>query len=145
MKIKRSFILIGLIAIIIIIQLIPVDRENPSTNTELALKAPPDIMTILEKSCYDCHSNNTNWPFYSYIAPVSWLIASDVQNARKHLNFSEWNNLPAEKKTKSKEEIIEEVSEDKMPLPIYLIMHSAAKLSDEQKMKLKEWAEKTDN
>ena len=145
MKIKRSFILIGLVAIIIIIQLIPVDRENPSTNTELALKAPPDIMTILEKSCYDCHSNNTNWPFYSYIAPVSWLIASDVKNARKHLNFSEWNNLPAAKKAKSKEEIIEEVSEDEMPLPIYLIMHSAAKLSDEQKMKLKEWAEKTDN
>jgi len=145
LKIKRSFILISLVAIFVLIQLIPVERKNPPINNELNLKAPPEIITILEESCFDCHSNQTNWPFYSYIAPVSWLVAHDVEEGRGHLNFSEWNQLPIEKMQKIKEELIEEISQDKMPLPIYLITHSGAKLTDEQKMKLKVWVESDDD
>jgi hypothetical protein len=138
---KRSYLFLGLIVLFVFIQLIPVDRENPSSNSELELKAPYEIKTILKNSCFDCHSNQTNWPFYSYIAPISWLIARDVKRGRKNLNFSEWNSLSVEKRKKSREEIIEEISENEMPLPLYLITHSGAKLTDEQKLKLKHWAE----
>ena len=143
MKLKRNYIFFGLFGLFLIIQLIPVDRENPPSSSEMELKAPIEVNTILKNSCYDCHSNQTNWPFYSYIAPISWLVAYDVKNAREHLNFSEWNNLTSEKKNRNKEEIIEETSADKMPLPIYLIIHSRAELNDEQKLILKNWAETT--
>ena len=145
MKIKRSFILIGLVALFMFIQLIPVNRENPTTNKELEIKALPQIMIILKGSCYDCHSNQTNWPIYSYIAPVSWLVAHDVEEGRAELNFSEWYNLPVDRRIRKKDKIVEEVSEDKMPLPIYLFTHSDAKLTDEQKMRLKQWVNNVDD
>jgi hypothetical protein len=103
------------------------------------IKTPPEVKNILQKSCYDCHSNQTNWPFYSYIAPISWLVSSDVSNGRKHLNFSEWNNISPEKIVKIKSEIEEEISDDEMPLPIYTFIHSETKLSEEQKTILKNW------
>ena len=143
LKFKRSYLLIGLIALFVFIQLIPVDRENPSSNPESELKAPQEVMTLLKNSCYDCHSNQTNWPIYSYIAPVSWLVARDVKKGRHDLNFSEWGKLSSEKKYKVRKEMVEETSEGNMPLPIYLLMHSEAELSDEQKMKLNEWADST--
>ena len=108
---------------------------------EFDLKAPSEVKTILKNSCYDCHSNQTNWPFYSYIAPVSWLVSRDVNKGRNNLNFSEWNNLSIEKINKIKDEIAEEISEDEMPLPIYVFIHSDASLSNEQKLVIKNWAD----
>ena len=142
---KRSYLFLGLIALIIFIQLIPVDRENPSSDSESELKAPYEIKAILKKSCFDCHSNQTHWPFYSYIAPVSWLIAKDVKKGRTELNFSEWDKLTEKKRKNVKEEIIEEISDNEMPLPLYLITHSGAKLSDEQKLKLKHWVDSSNS
>ena len=143
MKLKRNYLLIVLLGLFLLIQLIPVDRENSSSNPKSEIRAPQEVMTILKNSCYDCHSNQTNWPIYSYIAPVSWLVSRDVKKGRSHLNFSEWNSLSPEKKNKSREEIVEEISADEMPLSIYLIMHSEAKLSDKEKMIIKKWADST--
>jgi hypothetical protein len=138
---KIKYLLIIVIILFIVIQLIPVERDNPSVDANLEIKAPPEVKSILKNSCFDCHSNQTNWPFYSYIAPISWLVAHDVNDGRKHLNFSEWNNYPAEKIKNIKGEIVEEVSGDKMPLGIYTLIHSSAKLSEEQKLVLKNWTD----
>jgi hypothetical protein len=138
---KTKYLLIILISLFLVIQLIPVERENPSLDTNLEIKAPPEVKSILKNSCFDCHSNQTNWPFYGYVAPISWLVAHDVNDGRKHLNFSEWNNYPAEKIKNIKGEIVEEVSGDKMPLGIYTLIHSSAKLSEEQKLVLKNWTD----
>ncbi len=100
-KLKIASIVIAVI--LIAIQFIPVDKTNPPVTSEL--DAPIEIISILKKSCYDCHSNETVWPWYSNIAPTSWLVASDVKDARAHLNFSEWENLSRKDRVKMKEEI----------------------------------------
>jgi hypothetical protein len=134
---KLRLILIGLLGLLIIIQFVPLDRSNQPVSKEM--EAPEEVMVILKNSCYNCHSNETKWPFYSYIAPVSWLVVDDVHEARDEMNFSQWDKLKSEKRTKKIEEIWEEVEEGKMPLPIYLIAHPDAKLDDEQKAIIEAW------
>src|SRR5436305_15338897 len=86
----RIFVL-SLIAIAVLIQLVPVRRDNPPAPLAARLTAPPDVTAILRRSCSDCHSNETVWPWYSRVAPVSWLVANDVHGGRHQLNSSEWN------------------------------------------------------
>ena len=93
---KIKLILLYIFIPFLLIQLIPIDRENPPIDISNTLDAPSEVMTVLKNSCYDCHSNETNWPFYSYIAPISWLVYRDVKFGREDLNFSEWNNLTDE-------------------------------------------------
>ena len=83
-----------LIAVVIIIQFIPVDRSHPPARSEI--EAPPEVMEILRTACYDCHSYETDWPWYGYVAPVSWLLARHVKKGRADLNFSEWPALDFE-------------------------------------------------
>jgi len=136
---KKSKTLLYVLISIILIQFIPINRNNPPVDNNLVISTPKDVEVILKNSCYDCHSNETVWPVYSYIAPISWLVAKDVKNGREELNFSEWNKLDDSKMEKKKEEIIEEISRDTMPLPIYLITHPSAKLSENDKLLLKNW------
>lgn len=128
----------GVIIIVLAIQFVPVNRDNPPITA--AINAPVDFSTIIKRSCYDCHSNETEWPWYSFIAPASWLIASDVHDGRKHLNFSTWEDLTQERRLIKAEEIWDEVSDGEMPLGIYLIMHSDASLSDSDKEVIKTWS-----
>jgi len=130
--------LIILIVILIAIQFIPVDKTNPTVTAEL--DAPTEIISIFKRSCYDCHSNETAWPWYSNIAPVSWLVAGDVKDARAHLNFSEWGNLSRKDRVKMKEEIWEEIEKEKMPLWKYNIMHPEASLTQKNKDLIRGWA-----
>ena len=130
--------LIILIVILIAIQFIPVDKTNPTVTAEL--DAPTEIISIFKRSCYDCHSNETAWPWYSNIAPVSWLVAGDVKDARAHLNFSEWGNLSRKDRVKMKEEIWEEIEKEKMPLWKYNIMHPEASLTQKNKDLFRDWA-----
>lgn len=130
-------ILIALAVIVVGIQFIPVDRSNPPVTQEI--DAPANVKSILKTSCYDCHSNETDWPWYSYVAPVSFLVASDVQNARKRVNFSEWDKYDDEKKEKKKGAILDDVEEGEMPLPKYLIMHPGAEMNSEKIKVLKDW------
>lgn len=127
-----------LMAVLIGIQFIPVDTTNPAVKAEI--KVPAEIKTLLETSCYDCHSNQTRWPWYSRIAPVSWLVAHDVEEAREHLNFSEWGLLDFEEQAELIEEIWEEVEEGEMPLWFYLPLHPEAQIDDRDRRILKEWA-----
>lgn len=100
----------------------------------------PRIVTMLKTSCYDCHSNNTAYPWYNNIAPVSWMIANHVNEGKEHLNFSHWSLYIPEKQHKLLKKIMEDVEEGEMPLSSYLIIHSNARISDSQKELLKIWA-----
>ncbi|NOX38354.1 MAG: heme-binding domain-containing protein [Calditrichaeota bacterium] len=131
--------LLGLLVLFLLIQLIPVDRSNPPVQG--AIQVPEDVMTILRTSCYDCHSNETRWPWYSRIAPISWLIAEHVQDGRKHLNFSTWEQYDAKKKVHKMEDLIDVLKEGEMPLPSYLIMHSETRLTPEKTERLIQWAQ----
>ena len=136
MKKIIKYILIVVIAIFVVIQLVPVDRSNPPVVSDI--EAPIEVKTVLKRSCYDCHSNEVNWPWYSYVAPVSWLVSYDVKEGREELNFSEWTKHEGD--AEMMEEIIEEITEGEMPLPIYLITHPDASISKEEIVKLKQWA-----
>ena len=124
-----------LVVVIIGIQFIPVERTNPPVQSEI--DAPAEIKAIFKKACYDCHSNETNWAWYTKVAPSSFLAVKDVNDGRRHLNFSEWN---FNKESKYKEEIWDEIREEQMPPWQYKIFHSEAKLTQEEKNLLRNWA-----
>ena len=119
-------------------QLVPVQRDNPPVRMEVA--APADVRAILERSCYDCHSNHTRWPWYSRVAPVSWLVASDVHKGRKEINFSEWPMFDFKEQDHLLEQVDKQITRGKMPLPVYLIMHGDAQLRPADREKLLAWA-----
>ena len=136
-------IIVALVVILIGIQFIPVERTNPPISMDI--DAPDNIASILRTSCYDCHSNETNWPIYSYIAPVSFLVVSDVNEGRKHLNFSEWDKNEADRREKILEEIVEVVEKEEMPLTIYTFTHPNSKLDPYRTKLLKEWVKSGSN
>jgi len=133
----KKKILVGLVGIFMIIQFFRIDKTNPEVvleNDFIEIYNPPaEIATILKTSCYDCHSNESKYPWYTNVAPVSWMIKHHIDEGREYFNFSEWNSLDAKKQAHIIEECSEEVEEGEMPLPNYLIMHAEAKLSAEQK------------
>lgn len=120
------------------IQMMPVERTNPPVESEL--QVPEEIAAILEKACYDCHSNKTRWPWYSYVAPVSWYLVRHVQRARSDLNFSEWPVFDLELESDALRDIHKQVSRGKMPLKSYKIMHRGARLSRKEREILLRWA-----
>ncbi len=134
----KKKILWALVLIAIGIQFVPVDRSNPPIEGEIA--APPEVAQILERSCYDCHSHEVRWPWYGYVAPVSWLVAYDVEEAREHLNFSRWDQYEKEEQLELVEEIWEEVEDHEMPLDIYLWLHRDAVLSEVDRQTLRGWS-----
>jgi hypothetical protein len=117
-----------LIVLFLVIQLVPVDRSNPPVVSDF--DGPIEVKQILQRSCYDCHSNESEWPWYSYVAPVSWLVAYDVEEGRDELNFSDWQRFAGD--AHLLEEIPEEVEEGEMPMPIYLLTHREAKVSPQE-------------
>ena len=139
---KRKLLLLAVI-ILVGIQFIPVEENKSDTfskNDFINTTNPPeDIGKMLKSSCYDCHSNNTKYPWYDKIAPVSWWVSGHIDHAKEELNFSEWDTYTAKKKKHKLEEIVEETGEGEMPLNSYLWMHGEAKLTDEQVKQLKQW------
>lgn len=143
---KRSWLKIVILAAVGIalligvgIQLKPVERTNPPVTQ--VVEAPDEVMAILRRSCFDCHSNETVWPWYSYVAPVSWKVTDHVNHGRRHVNFSQWDEYDAEERGEIIEESWEEVEKGGMPLQDYLNMHPEAELSDADRAVLKAWAE----
>ena len=136
MKIGRVIFFLLILAFIGI-QFVEVERTNPPVTADI--NAPTEVRNILKSSCYDCHSNETIWPWYSKIAPISWLIVDDVMDGRKKLNFSEWEKFYSDKRTKLKKKILDEINQDEMPKDIYTIMHTGAKLDIIQKNIIKKW------
>jgi hypothetical protein len=103
---------------------------------------PDDVHEILVKACYDCHSNHTEYPWYSHIQPFGWWIAEHVEEGKEELNFSEFKSMKKKGKLHKLHETIEMIEEDVMPLESYLYIHSDAKLTPEEKEKVITWAEK---
>jgi hypothetical protein len=143
----KKFIKIFVIVIIIVfigIQFFRPNRTNPvsdkSRDVSYYLNIPVNLKQILERSCYDCHSNLTRWPWYTNVAPVSWLVASDVNEARSDMNFSEWGTYNIADQIDYLNQINKQVKKGSMPLGKYLLLHSDAKLTDADRNLLSGWA-----
>ncbi|MGB1250201.1 MAG: heme-binding domain-containing protein [Candidatus Promineifilaceae bacterium] len=122
-------IAMGLAAVFILIQLIPVDRSNPPVLREVAWDSA-ETRDIAVRACYDCHSNETVWPAYSYVAPISLIVAHHVEDGRRVLNFSDWD------RANHADDMIELIESGDMPLDSYLPLHPEAKLTDAEKATL---------
>jgi len=139
---KRLFAFIG--AAFIAIQFFGPAKTNPPVDETKTIQMhapmPPEVSAIIERSCYDCHSHQTRWPWYSHLEPVSWFLVDHVIDGRKHLNFSEWGSYNAKRMHHKLEEIDEQVKTGEMPLKSYLPLHPAARLSPEDVRALLAWA-----
>ena len=118
---------------IALIQFIPVDRTNkPVKKSENFInihQTPKNVSNILKKACYDCHSNQTVYPNYAYVAPISWSVKHHINEGREHLNFSEWGKFNKELKQNMLENAIQSVKDYSMPLPAYIPYHPEANLT----------------
>jgi hypothetical protein len=143
---KMRFKTIGGIALfaVIALQLANPSHQNPRVepgHDVLASNAPPpSVAAILKEACYDCHSFETKWPWYSYVAPVSWFVVRDVNAARASLNFSDWPHDDPRRARKRWGHIAEEVENGEMPLANYTRLHRESRLDDRQRAELIKWA-----
>ncbi|MCC6783749.1 MAG: heme-binding domain-containing protein [Planctomycetes bacterium] len=140
-RVLRTIFVLVLLALVAA-QFVPVDRSNGKVDPALTLKAPDDVLAVLRRACFDCHSNETVWPWYSYVAPASWLVADHVHEGREALNFSTWlDEYPDEvDQEDARGECWDEVKKGKMPMESYVILHGEAKLSDADKALIRDWA-----
>ena len=145
MKKKLYFICGILLIVFIVIQLIPINRPTNSsvqlTENIQIQNAGNEVMAILKNSCFDCHSNQTKYRWYAYVAPVSWLIARDVSKGREELNFSEWSTYNKRKLVRKLGDIKEQIVKDEMPMRIYTLIHPDTKLTDSQKLLITDWTD----
>jgi hypothetical protein len=126
-----------------LIQLIPISLANPSVTHDVAAPAP--VESILRRDCYDCHSNQTRWPWYAHVAPISWMVIRDIDNGRRHLNFSNWERYADDPETEiSKLKNIDQLCHrGKMPPWYYLSAHPEARLSSNDREILDRWTTET--
>lgn len=128
------------VAIVLVIQVIPVER-NVSTvpagqSFERTEKVPANVATILKVSCYDCHSNNTSYPWYSELQPGAYFMAQHIKEGKEELNFDEFNDYSKRRKKAKIKSIISQIEKDEMPLKSYRMMHGNARLSADKKKEL---------
>lgn len=133
---KVTLIIFALV--ILLMQAIQVDKTNPKVDSNLEIKTDENIMSIFRKACYDCHSNETVWPWYSNIAPASWTIKAHVEDGRRSLNFSIWETYSQEEKLKHLKKI-HRTAYAAMPLPSYIKLHEEADLTKEERDLIREW------
>jgi hypothetical protein len=134
-----------LLVLFVVAQFIRPAKTNPPTNpsANLMTKAPRDVAQIFDRSCRDCHSNETRWPLYSQIAPMSWLVAYDVREGRDHFNYSEWTSIDSDDQDKLLGGVCSLTKRGRMPQWQYLVMHRSAKLSPADVTTLCTWSEKS--
>ena len=136
---------IAVAVLLCVAQLVPMDRSNPVVNDVATInskeKPPAAVRSVFDGSCANCHSDQTRWPWYSYVAPVSWMIVHDVRTGRRHMNFSEWGSYSAEKREQKLEEICEQMTNGGMPDPKYLWMHRATRPTQQQVSAVCQWTE----
>ncbi|MDZ7717875.1 MAG: heme-binding domain-containing protein [Balneolaceae bacterium] len=144
MKSILKYILLTLLFIFIILQFFGVDKSVPEFNTNtdfLATHNPSsDVESIFRSACYDCHSYETTYPWYSNIQPVAWWLQDHIDEGRDEMNLSLWNEYSTEDADHLLEEMVEMVEEEEMPLPSYTWTHSDARLTDQQRENLTNWA-----
>jgi hypothetical protein len=123
----------------IAIQFIRPDFTNPAVDEKITLNGDPKVMSLLKTSCYDCHSNETKYPWYQNVAPVSWFLSDHIEQGRKALNFSNWANIDPNMRLKRLERAKQMISNDSMPKHEYLMMHKNAVLNNEEKQMLEDF------
>ncbi len=140
---KKIFLIF--VAIVVLIQFYPMDKPVVSKDNPNDLIAtsnvPKNISTMLKNACYDCHSNESTFPWYSNIAPVKWMLYDHISEAREELNFSNWNALETDDKADLLDDISTLVLEGEMPIKGYTILHSEANLSKTDREAIATWAD----
>ncbi len=137
---KKLLIIIG--SLFLIIQLFPISKNQSkeySKDITTIEKITPDVKNVLQSSCYDCHSNNSNYPIYASIQPLAWWLQHHIDEGKEELNFSEFAGYSPRRRFHKLEEIKEQILENEMPLYSYTIVHTQAKLSEQQKSILINW------
>ena len=142
----KSKILMAVLVVLVAIQFIQPSRNQnegvlPSDISHI-IDVPQKIKMLLRKACYDCHSNNTNYPWYSSLQPVGWIIANDIKEGKEKINFSEWGILSFRKQKSRLREIRNIINEGKMPLTSYKLMHKDARLSNSEEQLIIDWINK---
>ena len=139
-----KYVVIALAVLFAVAQFVRPDITNPPVDPaerlEASVDVPADIAAILKRSCNDCHTNETAYPWYSQMTPVNWWLKSHIDHGREHLNFSTWAKYTPNQKEKRLEEVCEVLESGEMPLPSYLWGHREAVLSAEDSQKLCKWA-----
>jgi Haem-binding domain len=141
LKRKIKWFFVAFVAGFVLLQLTNPPRTNPPVVSDLMASnpPPPQVAAMLHAACYDCHSSETRWPWYSRVAPMSWLIATDVKEGREHLNLSDWPNDNPTRAAKRLENMSDEVGSGEMPLPKYAKIHADARLTESQRKELTGW------
>jgi Haem-binding domain len=141
----RFWLRVGIVGGVVfaLVQFIPVDRKNPAVVPEKSMYvvegAPENVRAVMNRSCNDCHSNETRWPWYGHVAPASWMVASDVHEARRKMNLSEWANYSVKKRAHELEEICNEILDGSMPDGKYTWIHRSSKLTGDERDAVCEW------
>lgn len=142
MKIVKIIAGILLVALVLI-QFIPVDYNQsdtvPQTDFMLVHKVPEAIQKKIQVSCYDCHSNNTQYPWYNRVQPVAWFLEDHIKEGKAELNFNEWDSLSSRRKTSKLRSIIKQIESGEMPLDSYTLIHRDAKFSKEETEEIINW------
>jgi Haem-binding domain len=141
MKEKIKWIFGALVLMFALLQLTNPPRTNPPVVNDLMATSPPppNVAAMLHAACYDCHSHETKWPWYSRIAPMSWLITDDVNEGRTNLNFSDWPAGNSARVAKRLENMSEQIDYRDMPPKKYTAIHADARLTDVQRKELTDW------
>jgi len=138
-------VILAWLGVLLAIQLIRPARTNPSTDPSrtltTAMAVPPPAQAVLERSCRDCHSNDTRWPWYSNVAPMSWMVIDHVNSGRRHFNYSDWAGHAPDKSRKILHDICEETRGGSMPIGSYTLLHRDARLSESDVATLCTWTE----
>lgn len=133
--------------LLLLLQLFQPERnKNPHVSEKditVSIKMPGDVKAILQTSCYDCHSNNTQYPWYSYVQPMGWWLDHHIKEGKSELNLSEFGEYSPRRQQSKLKAIAESVEDDDMPLSSYTMIHTSAKLSATDKKKLLDWIAKT--
>lgn len=139
-----KIVAIVVVAALIVIQFFRIDQTNPrvvqAETLEASVAVPPDISEIISRSCSDCHTNQTIYPWYANVQPMAWFLKNHIDDGRQKMNFSIWNTYPAKKKSKRFEDICEQLESKEMPLPSYLWIHRNSILSESDLAALCDWA-----
>ena len=138
-----KIILLILLIVFVGIQFIPTKRNQsegvPTTDFMIVNTVPQNISSTIKTSCYDCHSNNTYYPWYNKIQPVAWFLESHIDEGKAELNFSEWENYSERRKKSKLKSIVSQIEDGKMPLSSYTLLHGDANLSSKQKEEIIKW------
>lgn len=130
---------VALVVLVVVSQFIPVSQDNPPITRDIPTSA--EVKAVLRRACYDCHSNETVWPWYSQVAPLSWWVVYDVNEGRKELNYSTWDRYSAQEQVKKLKESWKEIQEGEMPPWWYNVAHNEARLSVQDRELLRQWSQ----